>query len=171
MLLSIWRIFLGHGLKTVSTTLSCVTYRGTLGETRDIFLRIFRELYRVCRGGGRITITVPNSRHDDFLIDSTHVRAVATESFAMLSKANCQKWVEERTANTPLALYLDVDFEVIGTRLTLDELWRSRYATGEISHKDLASAIGRYMNVVKETTTILTPIKPGGRQAEALVRF
>jgi hypothetical protein len=132
-----------------------------LGETNAIFFGIIGELYRVCRAGSRITITVPHPRHDDFLIDPTHVRPVAAEAFAMLSQANCRKWAEEGIANTPLALHLGVDFEVLGTQMALDEPWRSRYAGNEISAEDLAFAIRHYMNVVKETTTILTPVKNG----------
>lgn len=132
-----------------------------LGETNALYFGIIRELYRVCRAGSRITVTVPHPRHDDFLIDPTHVRPVAAESFAMLSKANCRKWAEEGIANTPLALYLDVDFEVVGTRMHLDEPWRSRYAAGETSPEDMAFAIRHYMNVVKETSTVLTPVKSG----------
>jgi len=36
------------------------------------------------------------------------------ESFAMFSKSNYRKWAGEGIANTPLALYIDVDFEVVG---------------------------------------------------------
>jgi len=46
--------------------------------------------------------------------------------------------------------------------MTLDEAWRSRYAAGEISPADLAFAIRHHMNVVKDTSTVLTVVKNNG---------
>jgi predicted SAM-dependent methyltransferase len=50
-----------------------------LGQATDVYLGIIKELYRVCRDGATITIIVPHPRHDHFLTDPTHVRAVTAE--------------------------------------------------------------------------------------------
>lgn len=130
-----------------------------LGERTDVYLGILKELYRICRVGARISITVPHPSHDDFRNDPTHVRAITADSFQLLSKSNCRKWGEQGIGNTPLALYLDVDFEIVGTQIVLDEPWGTKHAQRKISEEDLNFAIRHHTNVVKETTSILTVVK------------
>src|SRR5438270_12013588 len=47
-----------------------------LGYDPKIFLGIMKEMYRVCQGGAAVRIVVPHPRHDYFLADPTHVRAI-----------------------------------------------------------------------------------------------
>ena len=130
-----------------------------LGERNAVYLGILKELYRVCRPGARITITVPHPNHDDYTTDPTHVRPVTVDSFQLLSKSNCRDWQEKGIGNTPLALYLDVDFEIVGTQIVLDEPWGTQHTNGTISEQDLAFAMRHHLNVIKETTSILTVVK------------
>ena len=62
-----------------------------LGATTDVYFSVLREMYRVCRPDARITIVVPHPRHDDFLHDATHVRAVTLEGLSMFSRKNCEE--------------------------------------------------------------------------------
>lgn len=128
-----------------------------LGADRDVFFGVLRELYRVCRHDARLTVTVPYPRHDDFLIDPTHVRPIMPEFFQMLSKANCREWQVRGAADTPLALHIGVDFEIERTQLVLDPYWRGQ--RGRISKEDLVFAIKHYANVVKEATVVLRAVK------------
>lgn len=130
-----------------------------LGERNEIYLGILRELYRVCRPGARITITVPHPNHDDYMTDPTHVRPVTVDSFQLLSKSNCRDWQENGIGNTPLGLYLDVDFEIVGTQIVLDEPWGTQHTKGTIGEQELAFAMRHHLNVIKETTSILTVVK------------
>ncbi|MBF0395018.1 MAG: hypothetical protein HQL38_20270, partial [Alphaproteobacteria bacterium] len=41
----------------------------------NAFRAVMRELYRICRDGASITVTVPHPRHDNFIGDPTHVKA------------------------------------------------------------------------------------------------
>ena len=108
-----------------------------LGETTAVYLGVLRELYRVCQGGARVHVTVPHPRHDDFLTDPTHVRAVLAESFQLLSKAKCLDWKARGVSNTPLALYLGVDFEVERVAHTLDPQWQAQLDAGKVKAAEL----------------------------------
>jgi SAM-dependent methyltransferase len=130
-----------------------------LGETSDIFLSIMKEIYRICKPGASIKINCPHPRHDDFISDPTHVRAITPRLFELFSKKNNEKWAEGRFANSPLALYLDVDFEIEDARYALESPWREQFNTKEVSPAKLDEAVKRYNNVIKETQTILRVIK------------
>jgi hypothetical protein len=81
-----------------------------LGRDPKVFVGIFKELYRVCKGGAQVRIVVPDPRHDHFYGDPTHVRPVTPLTLSLFSKKNCAAWAKAGAANTPLALYADVDF-------------------------------------------------------------
>ena len=131
-----------------------------LGATAETHFGIMKELYRVCCDGALVRIAVPHPRHDDFLGDPTHVRAFTAQTFELYSKASCEKWAREQAANSPLALYLDVDFEIDKLRLHLDEPWHSRFTRGELPIDELNDAVRRYNNVVKELRVVLRVKKP-----------
>jgi hypothetical protein len=121
-----------------------------LGRDPELFLGIMKELYRVCRHGARITIVVPHPRHDHFLDDPTHVRCVTADGLRLFSQRLNRDWAAQGVGNTPLGIYLGVDFEVEEARYDLDEPWRGQLARGEISQQDVATAESRYNNVVSQ---------------------
>ena len=130
-----------------------------LGETSGIFLDIIKEIYRICKPGTKIKIKCPHPRHDDFISDPTHVRAITPRLFELFSKKNNKKWIEGKFANSPLALYLNVDFEIENVRLALESPWREQFNAKEISPAKLDEAVKQYNNVIKETEIILRVIK------------
>ena len=130
-----------------------------LGETRDIYLRIIQEIYRVCQHEAKLIITVPHPRHDDFMIDPTHVRPILPEQFSMFSKRQNRNWSSEGYGNTPLADYLDVDFEVTDTQWIFADDWLAKLKRGEISSDHLAQLASQQNNIVKETRIDLRVIK------------
>jgi hypothetical protein len=97
-----------------------------LGAAPQVFIGVFVELFRVCKGGAMVHIAVPHPRHDHFLGDPTHVRAVTPEVVSLFSKKNCASWAKEGAANTPLAVYADVDFEIREAKLIVDPQYASR---------------------------------------------
>lgn len=131
-----------------------------LGQATDVYLGIIRELYRVCAPGATIHVVVPHPRHDDFLIDPTHVRPVTPEGLAMFSQRLNRMWQEEGYSNTTLGLYLEVDLEITGVTLMYDEPWASRLARGEIEQAEVAHAARMYNNVVKQIAMGLRVVKP-----------
>jgi hypothetical protein len=130
-----------------------------LGREPRVYLRIIQELYRVCRHDARVHIVVPHPRHDDFLVDPTHVRPILPEQFLMFSKAKNRDWIARGVANTTLALQLDVDFEVENLSYTLDAAWAGRQREGAITPAELQHAIVTYANVVRQFELVLRVIK------------
>jgi hypothetical protein len=134
-----------------------------LGAQTEVYLGLIKELYRVCRDGARIDILVPHPRHDDFLGDPTHVRPVTQESMTLLSQAANREWLAMGAANTPLGLYIGVDFAIESAALELGDSWRELFEQKKISEADLQNAIRSFNNVVKQTNLVIRAIKPAGR--------
>lgn len=130
-----------------------------LGATPAIFRGIMRELYRVCAPGAKVHVAVPHPRHDNFLGDPTHVRVITPEVLSLFSRRNCQLWAEQGAANSPLALYWGVDFEIRETGITLEEPWASDFSAGRIDALEVDRAVKRYNNVVSEIRMTLEAIK------------
>jgi len=130
-----------------------------LGATTDVYFSVLREMYRVCRPDARITIVVPHPRHDDFLHDATHVRAVTLEGLSMFSRKNCEEWTAAGNANTPLAMIAGVDFDMVESEVTLEEPWKSKFELGSVSRTELILALKQYNNVAKELKAVLRVVK------------
>ncbi|MBY0403020.1 MAG: methyltransferase domain-containing protein, partial [Cyanobacteria bacterium] len=52
-----------------------------LGASAEVYFKIMQEMYRVCKPGALIHITVPHPRHNHFAFDPTHVRGILPEGF------------------------------------------------------------------------------------------
>ncbi len=130
-----------------------------LGRTTELYLGILKELYRVCSNGAKITIIVPHPRHDFFLNDPTHVRPVTPEGLAHFSQKINRKWMSGGAANTPLGVYLGIDFDIVSSKHTLDEPWLGRAQRGQISQADLDQVVRQFNNVVAQTTIELKAVK------------
>lgn len=130
-----------------------------LGETKEIYLSIIKELYRICKPGAEINIKVPHPRHDEFVIDPTHVRPILPEQFHLFSKRLNAEWREEGYANTPLADYLDVDFEVEDVQWVLSDDMLEKLQGGEIDSAELANRAIHEYNILKEIQIKLRVVK------------
>ena len=130
-----------------------------LGQQTDTFLGIIKELYRVCKAGATVQINVPHPRHDNFIGDPTHVRAVTPEMLALFSKRANLYWKETGAANSTLALYLDVDFEVTRIERTLEDKYLAMLQAEQISAESLEEMIRELNNVVSEYRITLEVIK------------
>jgi hypothetical protein len=130
-----------------------------LGETSEKFLGIIQEIYRVCAPGALVRIVVPHPRHDDFLNDPTHVRVVTPDLLQLFSKTENQEWIKKGNPNTPLALYLGVDFKLMELTHVLDEPWASQFTNGQVSADDIRLAVRKFNNVVKEMKMVFRIIK------------
>jgi predicted SAM-dependent methyltransferase len=130
-----------------------------IGQSTDTFLAIIKELYRVCKGGATIQVNVPHPRHDHFLEDPTHVRAVTPEMFNMFSKKHNLFWKKVGAANSPLALYLDVDFDVKRVEHVIEPRYMDMLKAGQISSEELEVAAKERNNVVAELRITLQVLK------------
>ena len=124
-------------------------------------IMVMQELYRVCAHGAAIEVVVPSPFHDDFVNDPTHVRPITPEMLALFSKEACAKFVEMGAANTPLALYHDVDFRLEFIEYVLDDRFR---------HIQPGVSLDRMMltqrNVVREVKMLLRVVKESGDSRE-----
>lgn len=130
-----------------------------IGPEPEAFLICIRELYRVCAHAARIRIAVPHPRHDLFLGDPTHVRPITPEVLGLFSKANCKRWAEQGAANTPLAVYLDVDFEVVEQNLVLEPKYYAGLQSGAYSAPQIEEFLRERNNVAREMHFTLRVIK------------
>lgn len=131
-----------------------------LGRSTESFLRIIQELYRVCRHGAMIHITVPHPRHDAFLSDPTHVRAILPETWELFSKEMNQMWKQKGFSNSPLALQLDVDFKLLQAAPDFAGPWKKRLDAGAMTRQQVAEAAMAYNNVVEQIRMDVQVIKP-----------
>ena len=61
--------------------------------------------------------------------------------------------------NTPLGLYLGVNFRIKALNFLPEEPWLSRFNSGEIDRNGLAEAERSYSNVIKEITILWEAVK------------
>jgi len=130
-----------------------------LGASPDQFLSIMKELYRVSAPGAKILISVPHPRSEAYEGDPTHVRPINHAILLLFSKKNNLKWKEAGESNTPLALYLDVDFDVERVDYKLTPHWAEQVRTGKIDNSELDFALKTYFNVAEEIKFILSACK------------
>ena len=123
----------------------------------------------MCWDGASVTITVPHPRHEDFLHDATHVRAVTVEGLSMFSRKNCDEWTAAGSANTPLAYAAGVDFEITESEITLEEPCKSKFELDVLSTIELLEATRQYNNVLKETKIVLRVLKGALHTLRALI--
>ena len=121
----------------------------------NVFLGMIRELYRVCAPQARIRILAPHPRHDDFLNDPTHVRAITPVLFTLFDRQRNLRWIEGRYANTPLAIYLGVDFVVESSEVTLTPEYVQKVQSGEFSEEAIQALLLERNNVAKEYEFVL----------------
>ena len=132
-----------------------------LGREADTFIGILKELYRICTAGALIRIAVPHPRHDDFIGDPTHVRIVTPQVLSLFSRKNCERWAVEGAANSPLAIYHGVDFEILEQRIVLEARYLDALKSGDMTALQVDEALRERNNVAKEIRMVLRVVKNG----------
>jgi hypothetical protein len=130
-----------------------------MGATTEGFLAIMQEIYRVCAPGAVVAIDVPHPRSEGFAGDPTHVRPITPAILLLFSKRKNREWRELGWPNTPLATYLDVDFEITTIDYNLTQHWAEQWSSGKLSKQDLEFAASTYFNVIDEIRIKLTVVK------------
>lgn len=128
-----------------------------MGADPAIFCRIMQEVYRISKNNCNIFINVPHPRHDDFINDPTHVRVITPEVLSLFSWKNCEEWKKGGFANSPLAFYYNVDFEVVSAQAVPDE----KFVTSRKYfnyYSDLLPHV--WNNMLKEYRLTMLAIKP-----------
>jgi len=130
-----------------------------LGETTAQYLHVIKELYRVCMPGAKIIIRVPHPRHDNFIHDCTHVRAITPEGLAMFNKTRNLQQIADGAKDTKLGLMLDVDFNLIKVTYKLEPRWEILTGNKLISNEEMIAVMRAQNNVCYEIEMELTVIK------------
>lgn len=130
-----------------------------LGRDPDIYLKIFQELYRICRGGAIVEITVPHYRHDNFFDDPTHVRAVTPLGLSMFSQRLNQNWINAGYSCSTLGLNIGVNFELIETRYKPSSHWFRLHPELEVDWDLLQAESALYHNLIQEIYMKLEVVK------------
>lgn len=126
-----------------------------LGEAKQTFFAIVKELYRIVRHGGELRVNVPHPLHMSYLTDPTHVRCFTTDTFRMLSRRQNLEWMARKHNVTPLAMMLDVDFEPLEIRCVFASAWEARVRSGELTSAQLVELSQSQFGVISEIRTRL----------------
>tara|TARA_Y100001936_G_scaffold235284_1_gene263361 strand:- start:87 stop:647 length:561 start_codon:yes stop_codon:yes gene_type:complete len=121
-----------------------------IGQSPDIFLKIIKEFYRICKNDSLIKIIVPHPRHDDFISDPTHVRPITILGLQLFDKNLNLKWEKESAANTPLALINNVNFKIKNVKFNLDSKYVKKFENKNIDKSQVDADVSKLNNVVKE---------------------
>lgn len=122
-----------------------------MGQNTDNYLNIIRELYRICRNRAEILIHVPHPRHDNFIGDPTHVRAITPQQLTLFDRQLNDAWVKGGISSaTPLAHYLNVDLQITNITTVLDPIYHQKYATGELTLDEINQKARELNNVIGE---------------------
>ena len=136
-----------------------------LGKDVEIYFGIFKEMYRICNHGAKIKIIVPHFRHQFFYDDPTHVRVVTPLGLQLFSKKQNKIWVEKGAANSPLGLYLDIDFELRQTIIKPSEDWFRLHPDKNVDVKLLQQEANIYNNLIEQYDMLIEVIKNSNVEA------
>lgn len=131
-----------------------------MGGEAAAFLAIMTELYRISAPGCRVIVHAPHPRHDHFLDDPTHVRVLSPGVFRLFDRALNEAWAERGAANTPLAIYLGVDFHITRHETMVEAPYLAQLKAGEVTPVELAATVRRHANVAYEHRIELEVRKP-----------
>lgn len=121
-----------------------------MGKDSATFLKIMQELYRISAPDCEIEINVPHPRHDNFLDDPTHVRAITPRLLRLFDMRMNRHWQTTGEPYSLLAIYLNVDFEVCDAQQVPDEPYLGLFQSGSITVAELEKLARENNNVVSE---------------------
>lgn len=119
-----------------------------MGQTTASWFHIWKEIYRVCAHEAKIEIAVPHPRHDNFLIDPTHVRPIFPETIALFDQMRNIKDFENKGAESKLGLRLGIDIEVHQARYDFPDEIEKQILSGDEQFKMSLSQDLRHLNNV-----------------------
>lgn len=143
---SVTRILFNHSLEHI-------------GADPKVFVHVLREVYRVCVPDATVRVNSPHPRHDHFLMDPTHVRPITPQLFSLFDLDQNEEWIHAGAANTPLAIYANVNFRVTRVTVVLTDFYLQQQTAGLLSRKRLVRLLSERNNVAREYQIDLRVIK------------
>lgn len=132
-----------------------------MGQESAKFLLLMQELWRICVSQAVVTIRVPHPRHDNFLGDPTHVRAIIPETLQTFDQLLNRQAIASNNSVSSLGLYLGIDFQIAAVEYILDGRWQSRLDAGELTVEQVFEYSRSQNNVLAELVFNLVAHKPG----------
>jgi hypothetical protein len=102
---------------------------------------------------------VPHPRHDNFISDPTHVRAITPMTLHLFDLELNKHWQQMKAANSPLAIYLGVNFKLLGTNISVEQYYQDQLNENKITKEELSVLISERNNVATEYKFTLKVIK------------
>ena len=130
-------------------------------QNQKVFLSLsqLQSGFRHCKNGAKVFINVPHFRHQYFYDDPTHVRAVTPLGLTLFSKKLNQLWIEKGGSNSPLGMYLDIDFELKKTLIKPSKDWFRLHPDKNLDIKLLQQESNIYNNLIEQYDLLLEVIK------------
>jgi len=132
-----------------------------IGQQPSVFLRIIQEVYRICKDEALIEINVPHPRHDNFLSDPTHVRAITPMTLQLFDLDLNKHWQKIKAANSPFAIYLGVNFKLLSVNISIEQLYVDQLNANKITHDELQVLVNERNNVATEYRFTWKAVKSG----------
>ena len=139
-----------------------------IGQQSSVFLKIMQEIYRICSNEAIIQINVPHPRHDNFISDPTHVRAITPMTLQLFDLALNKQWQEMKAANSPFAIYLGVDFKLLSTNISVEPTYVDALKNNKITNEQLHVLIKERNNVATEYRFTLKVITGGSSELTSI---
>lgn len=131
-----------------------------MGGDPKVFLAMMQEIYRIAAPGCEVVIQVPHPRHDNFINDPTHVRAITPNMMELFDRRLNDEVIRQGGSNSPFARYLGVDFEVVRREVVIEEPYLSQFKSGEIDAATGTRMIATMNNIAREYRIALRVHKP-----------
>ncbi len=141
-----------------------------VGETTTSYLNIWKEIYRVCKNGATIDITVPHWNHENFHHDPTHIRAITPVGIAMFDQARNMEMAKAGIRETTLGLFtgVDVDLQQDSIEYIYTPKIESEIKAGRLAPQDVAHLLEHQNNICAEIRIKPRIIKPARGAAFAV---
>ena len=123
----------------------------------DGFCNLIKEIYRVCESGATVEIMVTHPRHDDFIDDFNHKRAISLTLLKTLGKKFCSWYKDFYSGKNGLGDELNVDFEFIAQDYLWDEMYTDLVKNNKL--QDLMEISKRFNNVIKAIKVKMVVLK------------
>jgi SAM-dependent methyltransferase len=127
------------------------------------YKQVMQELYRICKPGALIHITVPWVFHINQWSDPTHVRAITPLGLQLLSRNLNERWIKGGYSNSPLAIYWGIDFDLISIFYVSDEaMWQKTFPAlwrDDIHNQQILKENSNINGLISEMHAELTVVK------------
>ena len=132
-----------------------------LGDTKEDFVNIIKEMYRISENGAIWEIEVPHSRCDLSLDDPYVKRIITPGSFDLFNKKMLAERIKTKDSISLIAFEQDVDIEICDVQYRYAPHWDARIKSGQITQEELTYSLLHLNNVAMSTILLIQVHKPG----------